>query len=894
MGNTIPQSATASNANSGTNIPTTSHLAKSFPHFIIDRTFPPGSGRIFRSYRIRCPIVGAGNSSLVSNSTASTAVTGDGSPLLVCKTMMLRYSESKSEDVLAELAQKAEELERLKGILQTLPNICSYQKWLLSSNKTLDHRTNIVTQPVFLFRQHLYTTLSDRLTMRPFLTNIEKNWISYQILRALSSIHERNIFHGNLTAENVCVTSWGWVCIVDVGGNAGMKPARMKDYDLSEFIYYYKKGEGGGQTDGKNPSNTGSEGTKNSGCYLAPERFYKRGEEEILASSFNGLTSKMDVFASGCIIIEMYLNGEKALDLGDLMEYRAKRTIVPSLKQKLNKIESSNIRVACKHMLSLDPSARLSAKEYLEKLSSGSKPVIPICFEDFLWPFMKQFQNNPTEQPSCWTHDAKIVLLAVEYGKGSLRCLMEKDDKAGERYFRDVLGPTSFQDKDDLSDQPTAGTPKSKENKKQSKILTKAILAETEALLVQLELRTLSLFRPPTKSANQPSLKSSQSSQDSPNNDLKVPSSSPQSIILILQFLLSSIRYVQRPASKLLSLQLLLNLNSHMNDETRLQRILPNIISLLDDTHAIVRAQALRVLTDVLECIETFPPSDAQLIPQYVIKRIQHLSTVKQDEIVQVAFAECMGRLAVVSKRFLDISHVMRMQDALDGGGSKSANKELSRKNSINNASSDHKRNSSIPEFPDDVAQLLGTATPKTKNAESLNKINRVNSNNGNMNQLKPSNEDNIVPNSTLIVNTYDEEFQEIQDVFTSFITQLTMSSSPHVKRTLLLSSLSQLASFYGEEGTTTRLLPTILTFWNDLDHWDVRAALCQCLPGICHVVGRVGTEEFVLPCIEVACFDDEEGVVGWALWCMATLVEEKLIRGRAFLLGNMESSDGR
>eukprot|EP00957_Ditylum_brightwellii_P130282 9938150-Ditylum_brightwellii.AAC.1 len=61
----------------------------------------------------------------------------------------------------------------------------------------------------------------------------------------------------------------------------------------------------------------------------------------------------------------------KAMDLGDLMEYRRSNTMVPSLVQKLNKIESSSMRAACRHMLNLDPAKRLTAMEYIERLSTS-------------------------------------------------------------------------------------------------------------------------------------------------------------------------------------------------------------------------------------------------------------------------------------------------------------------------------------------------------------------------------------------------------------------------------------------------------------------------------------------------------------------------------------------
>jgi serine/threonine protein kinase len=98
-------------------------------------------------------------------------------------------------------------------------------------------------------------------------------------------------------------------------------------------------------------------------CCLAPERFYTPKKEEIVQSK---LTPAMDTFSLGCVLIELFLNGEAALDLGDLMEYRRMpdgNSLPLSLKQKLDKIESSKMRAACRHMLSLDPEARLSPNE---------------------------------------------------------------------------------------------------------------------------------------------------------------------------------------------------------------------------------------------------------------------------------------------------------------------------------------------------------------------------------------------------------------------------------------------------------------------------------------------------------------------------------------------------
>jgi phosphoinositide-3-kinase regulatory subunit 4 len=208
------------------------------------------------------------------------------------------------------------------------------------------------------------------LVSRPFLTCIEKYWITYQLLNAIQSLHDAGIPHGHITTENVLLTSWNWVLIADVGCQH-LKPVTLPDDDPGMWIHWFE-GRGGGNSgesekDSRMEQHNIHHGEKK--CCLAPERFYspKSGDENALLSS--KLTPQMDTFSLGCVLIELFLNGERALDLGDLMEYRrlpmesSGASLPVSLKQKLDKIESSKMRAACRHMLSLDPAARLSPSE---------------------------------------------------------------------------------------------------------------------------------------------------------------------------------------------------------------------------------------------------------------------------------------------------------------------------------------------------------------------------------------------------------------------------------------------------------------------------------------------------------------------------------------------------
>lgn len=83
--------------------------------------------------------------------------------------------------------------------------------------------------------------------------------------------------------------------------------------------------------------------------------------------------------------------------------------------------------------------------------------------------------------------------------------------------------------------------------------------------------------------------------------------------ILYIHLVLATVRHVQRPASKVRGLELLKPIQ---DDETRLQRVLPVTVQLLQDPDAAVRSCALYTLTRIVSECTTFPPSDAQLFPE--------------------------------------------------------------------------------------------------------------------------------------------------------------------------------------------------------------------------------------------------------------------------------------
>ena len=418
MGNAPPQ-----HAHQTLTVDPLTHLSADLPKLILEERV--GNGRFVKTYKCRS---GDGVNLIVKlyvnrvKQSPSSANSTNATNAATNAPVMIENNLSDQEDKLTKLygALSGCDMSYLKNpsinyLFESHPNCLPYQLYFASTKITPDtskaSKANAggpyYFQPVYLIRQNFLTSLSDRLVTRPFLTDAEKAWIMYQILRAMKGCHENGICHGDFKAENVMVTSWNWVVITDF---ASFKPVKIPDNDPTSFNFYFHT-----------PSSlAGSALSSIKKCYLAPERFYdpskaRPDDKQILEAE---LTPAMDIFSVGCTITELYLNGEPTVDLAGLMAYiqqggedkstssgggnssassnanssNSKQSKFDSpqkssekndstdnnkldLLKKLNKIEDASVRAACRHMLSLDPKKRRSAGDYLKRLEQPGEPT---------------------------------------------------------------------------------------------------------------------------------------------------------------------------------------------------------------------------------------------------------------------------------------------------------------------------------------------------------------------------------------------------------------------------------------------------------------------------------------------------------------------------------------
>lgn len=297
-------------------------------------------------------------------------------------------------------------LKRMEEIRSTCANMPS----LLPFYSVIDSQ-----RACYFIRPFLRYNLYDRLSTRPFLEDIEKRWVVFQLLNAIMKIHSHHITHGDLKAENILLTSWNWCQITDF---ATLKPTYIPAKDPSQFTFYF---------------DTAQRHT----CYLAPERFVSLDDESI--SKMNegtSVTPEMDIFSLGCVIAEIYTEGLPILTLAQMFKYK-KGEYHPNLEG----IQDQNIRDMVQSMISIEPKERKSAADYLRIYQ---KKVFPDKFYTFLYPYMLKLANptgvDHTYKSRSHICDERIDRIYKDFGKISFY-LNFKFASDNEKHDKDTIIP---------------------------------------------------------------------------------------------------------------------------------------------------------------------------------------------------------------------------------------------------------------------------------------------------------------------------------------------------------------------------------------------------------------------------------------------------------------------
>lgn len=417
------------------------------------------------------------------------------------------------------------------------------------------------------------------MSTRPFLEDIERKWLSFQLLCALRDCHAKDIYHGDIKTENTLVTSWNWLYLSDF--SSSFKPVALPDNNPADFSYFF---------------DTSSRRT----CYIAPERFLAPGERSTDAK----LTWAMDVFSAGCVIAELFLEAP-IFSLSQLYKYR-KGEYDPNISH-LSRIPDKDIRELVASMIQLDPQKRYSAEQYLEFWRGKA-------FPDYFYTFLHQYMEVITDPFS-----GQYPSLGVTKNPG------EADDRI-DRVFYDFDKISYF-----LGYQ----------NNSQG--------ADTKQLSPRLGL------------GHFPVRLSIPNNEHAVSHDAQP--AADDGTLIFLTLVVSSLRNTARASSRVRACDVLLAFAERLTDEAKLDRILPYLMTLLNDKADIVVITVIRTITQLLALVDAVNPVNAHVFLEYILPRMAIAligNTNQPSPLVRATYASCIGSLATTAKKFLQMSTTLK------------------------------------------------------------------------------------------------------------------------------------------------------------------------------------------------------------------------------------------
>uniref|UniRef100_A0A914D2B2 non-specific serine/threonine protein kinase n=1 Tax=Acrobeloides nanus TaxID=290746 RepID=A0A914D2B2_9BILA len=256
-----------------------------------------------------------------------------------------------------------EQIIKIRECLRDQPNCLAFSRVYKTA------RCSILTRP------YHKDTLYDRLSTRPFLLDIEKRWIAFQMLKALGQCRIARVCHGDIKSQNILISSSNWVRLTDF---ASFKPAFLPYDNPSNFNFFFDT-------------------SRRRCCNLAPERF-KKSEDLNYSSRLPSdttspsaeLTESMDIFAMGCVLVELFTDGRRVpFSLGQLIDYKKMDDYQAKvyLEKVLTEIPD-DLRELITIMLERNPKTR---RERYEEFSPCTTKLFPPIFESFLYRFFKEF-----------------------------------------------------------------------------------------------------------------------------------------------------------------------------------------------------------------------------------------------------------------------------------------------------------------------------------------------------------------------------------------------------------------------------------------------------------------------------------------------------------------------
>ncbi|KAJ6246698.1 phosphoinositide 3-kinase regulatory subunit 4 [Anaeramoeba flamelloides] len=494
----------------------------------------------------------------------------------------------------------------------------------------------------YLIRPYLYTNLADKLKQKPFLQPIEKKFLVYQLLHGVNQLHSHNLYHGDLKSENIVLTSFLWIFITDL---ATYKPKYIPAGNPAKFSYYFD-----------------TSGTRK--CYLAPERFYddQQNVEIINSMNNNKITREMDLFSLGCIISELYLDGEPLFSLSELLQFREKKFVPVG---KIKKIKDLEIRGLVNLLTQLNPKERGNSKKFKTILKGK---LFPEYFNNFMFQFIGELvELVPNKRIRKIYNNFEFILSKLQIiNKKNLRVTKIKKNSKKQKQ--------NINNNNNKNKNNTDTTTTTNNFDYEIDINIKNI-EETKELLNKINIFSKEInnknLRNDGKNKNDKNsgennnnipnivnfneLNKKEDNLKNVNKQLTFNKQNKEGLILICNIITSSIRAVNKSHLKIKGLEILGKIAFYLKESDLIfDRIVPYIIFLFNDPSEKVKMYSIKTLYQTLEIITDLSPLNYNIFSDYILPSFNVL--LNDTEIsVKRTIAKYLPKFSTLTKKFFNI-----------------------------------------------------------------------------------------------------------------------------------------------------------------------------------------------------------------------------------------------
>ena len=474
-----------------------------------------------------------------------------------------------------------------------------------------------------IYRQYFEYSLKERIYLNPYLTDIEKIWISFQLLNTLNNLNELNIVHGDLNPENILLTSNLSVYISDI---ASFKPANINSDDIASYTYYF----------GSNDN------TSLKGFYLAPERLVEKG------NTTNGeQNSQMDVFSLGVIIAELFIE-KNIFTFSSMLNYKKGNKDLFDINEYLKKVKNEKLRFLINNMIKVDPSERINISNALEYFS---KEICPIAMKGFLFHFNMVINNSIFWKPDL------IIGYFYRFWNSIWKMIFGLNDTPLKLHKKLNL---------EIINQLIVNNPI---NQNQSKSILKikensAFYGGNKFIINVLNYELIV----------------------DGDKDIFDKNNNRDCLLIIINYLVKNMKYVQYETSNLAAMEMVKNLSSKLPDIFKLKNIIPYFVDNLDRKNFTTKLTSLNYIFEILYSFNydelILPVTEYNYFDSYIFPALLKLYYSKNHDLM-LEFFNNVDKMIDLEKKFLNItlkSRIMKYKNSLN-----QEKKEINNKKDENN-----------------------------------------------------------------------------------------------------------------------------------------------------------------------------------------------------------------